>query len=76
MRERYEIMKAMHTLVMAMNNEDAYLEWIMTVPDEASEDDLMDIATDDELFAEACAAFKSAVRDYGKDGFYIDKKVW
>lgn len=76
MRERYEIMKAMHTLVMAMNNEDAYMEWIMTVPDEASGDDLMDIATDDELFAEACAAFKSAMQEYGGDGFYIDKRVW
>ena len=76
MRERYEIMKAMHTLVMAMNNEDAYMEWIMTVPDEASDDDLMDIATDDEFFAEACAAFKSAMQEYGGDGFYIDKRVW
>ena len=76
MRERYEIMKAMHILVMAMNNEDAYLEWILTVPDEASDDDLMDIATDDELFAEACAAFKSAMQEYGGDGFYIDKRVW
>lgn len=76
MRERYEIMKAMHTLVMAMNNEDAYMEWIMTVPDEASDDDLMDIATDDELFAEACTAFKSTMQEYGGDGFYIDKRVW
>ena len=76
MRERYEIMKAMHILVMAMNNEDAYMEWILTVPDEASDDDLMDIATDDELFADACAAFKSAMREYSEDGFYIDKKVW
>lgn len=76
MSQRYEIMKAMHQLVMAMNNEDAYMEWIMTVPDQASEDDLMDIATDDELFAEACTAFKSAMKDYGKDGFYIDNRVW
>ena len=76
MRERYEIMKAMNSLIMALNNEDAYMEWIMTVPDEASDDDLMDIATDDELFAEACAAFKSAMQEYGGDGFYIDKRVW
>ena len=46
MRERYEIMKAMNTLVMALNNEDAYMEWIQTVPDQATDDDLMDVATD------------------------------
>lgn len=76
MRERYEIMKAMNTLVMAMNNEDAYMEWILTVPDQATDDDLMDIAKDDGLFADACAAFKSAMHDYSEDGFYIDKRVW
>ena len=46
------------------------------MPAEASDDDLMDIATDDELFADACAAFKSAMQEYGADGFYIDKKFW
>ena len=52
------------------------MEWILTVPDQATDDDLMDIATDDELFADACTAFKSAMRDYSEDGFYIDKRVW
>ena len=51
-------------------------EWIQTVPDQATDDDLMDVATDDELFAEACTAFKSAMHDYSEDGFYIDKRVW
>ena len=76
MGNRYEIMKSMHTIICAMNNEDAYSSWIYIVPDEASDDDLMDIATDDELFADACAAFKSAMQEYSADGFYIDKKVW
>ena len=76
MRERYEIMKAMHTLIRAMNDEGAYCSWIYTVPDGATDDDLWDIAEDDELFAEACTAFKSAMKDYGKSGFYIDNRVW
>ena len=76
MGNRYEIMKSMHTIICAMNNEDAYSSWIYIVPDKASDDDLMDIATDDELFADACVAFKSAMQEYGEDGFYIDKKVW
>ena len=58
MGNRYEIMKSMHTIICAMNNEDAYSSWIYIVPDEASDDDLMDIATDDELFADACAALE------------------
>ena len=76
MGNRYEIMKSMHTIICAMNNEDAYSSWIYIVPDEASDNDLMDIATDDELFADACSAFKSAMQEYGADGFYIDKKFW
>ena len=43
MGNRYEIMKSMHTIICAMNNEDAYSSWIYIVPDEASDDDLMDI---------------------------------
>ena len=41
MGNRYEIMKSMHTIICAMNNEDAYSSWIYIVPDEASDDDLM-----------------------------------
>lgn len=44
MRERYEIMKAMHLLIRAMNDEGAYCSWIYTVPDGATDDDLWDIA--------------------------------
>ena len=76
MIERFQIVKAMHEVIRCMNNEDAYMEWILTVPDQATDDDLMDVATDDELFAEACTAFKSAMHDYSEDGFYIDKRVW
>jgi len=76
MQERYEITKAMHTIVRLMNNEDAYMQWILIVPDEASDEDLWDVAEDDELFADACGAFKSIMKHFGKDGFYIDKKVW
>ena len=45
MGNRYEIMKSMHTIICAMNNEDAYSSWIYIVPDEASDDDLIHTCT-------------------------------
>ena len=76
MSERYEIVKAMHTIIKSMNNENAYMRWIYIVPDEASNEDLMDIAQSDELFADTCNAFKSIFTDYNASGLYVDKKVW
>lgn len=76
MIERFQIAKAMHQIIRCMNNEDAYMAWIYTVPDEASDEDLMDIAKDDKLFADTCNAFKSIFAEYQKDGLYIDKKRW
>ena len=76
MLERYKLMKAMNTIVRTMNNEDAYYEWINIVPDEADDNELMDIAQDDELFADSCNAFKSIMQAYGDDGFCINNKAW
>ena len=76
MIERFQIVKAMHEIIRCMNNEDAYMAWIYTVPDEANDEDFKDIAESDELFADACQAFKSIFTEYQKDGLYIDKKVW
>ena len=76
MLERYKLMKAMHTIVRTMNNEDAYYEWINIVPDEADDNELMDIAQDDELFADSCNAFKSIMQVYGDDGFCNNNKAW
>lgn len=46
-----------------------YCSWIYTVPDGATDEDLWDIA-------EACAAFKSAMKNYSNGGCYIDNRVW
>lgn len=42
----------------------AYCEWITLFPDEPSEDDLKDIAEDDELWVSACEAFGKIVKRY------------
>lgn len=76
MNERYQIVKGMHEIIRCMNNEEAYMDWIYTVPDGASDEDLRDIAEDDTLFAETCKAFKSIFTAYQEDGFFIDNKLW
>lgn len=76
MNHRYEIVKAMHEIVCAMNNEQAYFQWIYIVPDCATDEDLRDIAMDDSLFADTIAAFRRIFTDYKDYGLYIDRKVW
>ena len=76
MNERYQIVKGMHEIIRCMNNEEAYMDWIYTVPDGASDEDLRDIAEDDKLFAETCKAFKSIFTAYQEDGLFIDNKLW
>ena len=73
--ERYEAIKAMNTLVKCLNNEEAYYgSWIYVVPDEASDDELMEIASEDyqeDTFKEASALFLQLMYEYGPDGLYI-----
>ena len=77
--DRFTTMKAMNFLVKSLNNEDAYFEyWIELVPDEATEEDLMYIALDDELYGESCGLFRKLINKYGRDGFYAcgDKEAY
>ena len=76
MNERYQIVKGMHEIIRCMNNEEAYMDWIYTVPDGASDENLRDIAEDDTLFAETYKAFKSIFTAYQEDGLFIDNKLW
>lgn len=47
--ERYEVLKAMNLLAKVTNNEEFYYNhWIYIVPDEADDEELLDIAEDDQ----------------------------
>lgn len=75
--ERFEAVKAMNTLVRLMNDEEAYMEWIVTVPDQADDNDLLDIADDEELFSETVSDFFRIWSDYADEGgLYIGKKLY
>lgn len=58
----------MHEVMLAMNNEDAYSEWICFMPDCPCEDDFEQIAEED--FAGAMYTFCYVLRNYWEDGLY------
>lgn len=73
MIEKFELLKAMNFIVRMMNDQGAYIDWIFTIPDEASEDELLDIALDEdeEVFREACELFREICHEYIDAGFFL-----
>lgn len=76
-QERFEALKSMNTIVKSMNDESAYTAWIYIIPDEADDDELREIAEEDEeSFKEACNLFAKLVKKYMRYGLYIDGEVY
>ena len=75
-RERAEILKAMHRLVLAMNDEEAYMAWILIIPDGADDAELESIALhDEENFNDACNLFNRLVKNCAcKSGYCISNR--
>jgi hypothetical protein len=76
MHERVDILKSMHRLVCAMNDEEAYMAWIICIPDGADDDELEDIALhDEEIFRDACNLFNRLVKGYAcKSGYCVSNR--
>ena len=76
--EKFELLKAMNTIVKSLNNEEAYYgDWIYIVPDEADDEELQEIAfEDEETFVDAVKSFKRCMKHYLKDGFYIADNLY
>lgn len=47
-----------------VDDENAYMSWINLVPDEATKEDFVDIASDDELWIDCCKKFGELVKTY------------
>lgn len=76
-QERFEALKSMNTIIKSMNDESAYSTWIYLIPDGADDDELMEIAEEDEeSFKEAFNLFAKLVKKYMKYGMYIDGEVY
>ena len=75
--EKFEALRSMNTIIKSMNDESAYNAWIYIIPDGADDDELMEIAEEDEdSFKDACNLFVKLVKKYMKYGLYIDGKVY
>lgn len=58
---RIKKLKAMHEMVLNIDDEDYYMTWICTVPDEPSEYDFENIADDVEMYNEVEKLFKRLI---------------
>ena len=75
--EKFEALRSMNTIIKSMNDESAYNAWIYIIPDGADDDELQEIAEEDEdSFKDACNLFAKLVRKYMKYGLYIDGEVY
>lgn len=70
-KDRTEVVKAMHLIMQSMNNEDAYFSWIYTMPDCPDAEDFEFFASDEKEFDDLCDVFFKICRIYGKDGLYV-----
>ena len=76
-QERFEALKSMNTIIKSMNDESAYNAWIYIIPDGADDDELQEIAEeDDETFDDAVHAFIEIMNKRLKYGLYIDNTLY
>ena len=61
---RVKLLKTMDEIVGDISDENAYMSWIATVPDQASDDDFEYIAEDQELSDEVCEKFARIMKNY------------
>lgn len=65
----------MHEVMMSMNDEECYFEWIYTVPDGADKDDFDYIASDLELYKDVCKLYDALYQEYHDGGLYKPSPV-
>lgn len=62
---RKDLLKQMHEYVrLHIDDEEAYMDWIVLVPDEPDEEDFENIAEDEELWKCCCILFGKIIRRY------------
>ena len=66
LEEKVNQLKAMHELMLNANDEEIYMTWIYTVPDEPSEQDFIEIASDEKEYNEVFDLFLRLINDEGE----------
>lgn len=63
---RMDFAEQMHEFIRTqISDENAYLWWILTMPDEPTEEDFRDFAEDDEEWIHLCELFNKICKHYG-----------
>lgn len=70
-----DLIKGMNAIMICMNDERAYMEWINTVPDCATDDDFEYICENADLFKETVHEFVRICNEYLKYGLFIQTEV-
>lgn len=68
--ENLKLIKAMHTVVMSLNDEDAIEPWFFDYPDGADDEELEYIAGDMELMDDLCSNFRNRMAQGAKSGWF------
>lgn len=77
MNDTINLLKAMHTIVCHLNNEDAYYRnWIYELPDKPSNNDFKFIADDTDSTDSVIKEFLRIMRLYGKDGIVVNSILY
>lgn len=70
MEERESLLRSMYNIMHHMCDEMAYAEWIEYVPDEPSEDELLMIAEDEDMFRKTLDKFCTIIKRYSESGLW------
>lgn len=62
---RISQLKSMHSLMCTANDEGIYMTWILLMPDEPTDEDIEDIAEDDEAYNECFDLFVKLIAKKG-----------
>lgn len=64
------LVKAMHVVVMGLNDEDAVEPWFYSYPDGADDEELMGIAGDAEMMDDLCSNFRRRMAQGADSGWF------
>lgn len=66
--QQFNLIVAMNEIVMSMNHEGAQDIWFYTYPDGADEEEIREMANDNDLFDGIVESFFRICKVFGKDG--------
>ena len=76
MQDKVNLLKSMHFIIRSLNDENAYMTWIYTVPDEPDDSDFEDLAGNPVYMDKVCALFTRLIKKYASSGYVGGDESW